>query len=1318
MSATTTYGNAGYQLGAVRRDLLSQNGESDWEALFHQLCTFSIDASCSLEAGPEADPILAVAQNIVSRGTPTLPPCDLEEKIAGALGVTEFDDSKRARQTGKHRYVSTEAFHEEVFQEALRRAYALVEPRADAENMRAQYDSWEKHDSDAERQFHLEIFPNFVGAAGAQLLEPQRRIRSLLRQTEHERAKLRGTLETAEEQVGGSLTDSFYEQRVDFTLAVPGDERSSRNGRVIEIDGPQHEETPQAVLDNKRERACSNRGWDTLRIDTNEIDGSLSRAHRDELQSFMNHPWADRAQENMDDPLYSTETGRRALQIALTPLAVARIHHILLKLLRAGKLSLRASSWSIAVIERDVPCARLAINTFRFLLEMLQSLRGDEVSIPKVDLRTYGTPEFTECALRENEDTILLGEEESSFETDLLLDVSVLQREGWTYPLEGHPEEVRTRHTVSLRSAHSARRARSVATAPPISYDVGAENQPLSLQLLLQNLFRKRSFREGQVEILRRTLRRKSAIALLPTGAGKSLTYQMAALLQPGVTLVVDPIKSLMRDQHLNLKEEGITATTYVNSSLSAKEKSRRLKQMEEGQHLFVFVSPERLMIPGFRERLQNMADSGTWFTHCVIDEAHCVSEWGHDFRTPYLRLGSIARRLLETGEDRDIPLFALTGTASYDVLEDVRRELSLDSMDEEGTITPETFRRDELNFRVQSVDADVELDEESPPDNRSFELREQVGEAKQKALLDTLDNLPALFGEADPNEFYAPGGENANGGIVFTPHRTWLFGAKDIERLLRHERDYLENRTAYYYGATEDMDSSDEEQLEEAQDAFKRNDLTLLVATKAFGMGIDKPNIRFTVHINMPQSIESFYQEAGRAGRDREEAYCLVLYCPDVTLDRDDEEQEVSIDKDLMLSFHRNSFRGKDHEMRMLDDVLTRPFRVSEDYTQPAIEDKLDQMRPGDRDTAYVHFENNHPARLAAYLEEQTSAPWSRGMVDEARDYTHSYASFIDNLATEADRRNWSSAHPNFATELQAIRHDQRATRLFNTIRDEDDTQRAVHRLSLVGAIEDFQFHYGPDIVEATLRKRSEEGYVQHLKEYLRRYMAPEDVEQVDSEIRAKENPTLLRKSLRRLVDFVYARIKRKRRTAIDNMERALENGTLEEEPFQWTTSEEDDARTKAQEQFEERVYTFFESRFLPDMRPHLRESYNIDLLWAYIDETQGAEIELRHLRGACDRLLEDNPDHVSFRLLRAYAEVLLPDGQLQRAQEDVRRAWSQLLDGGDGREQALRTITRLLREVKHLDASAEERLATAVLPIHNEWLSTFLNKSDPALA
>ena len=198
-----------------------------------------------------------------------------------------------------------------------------------------------------------------------------------------------------------------------------------------------------------------------------------------------------------------------------------------------------------------------------------------------------------------------------------------------------------------------------------------------ALVYLLQNAFRKRAFRPGQIPIADRALQGLDVVGLLPTGGGKSLTYQLCGLLQPGVTVVVDPINSLMRDQHDKLVENGITACVYVNAFNSRDERNENMDRISRGELLFAFVSPERFQIERFRSALSACRPNRVSFAYAVIDEAHCVSEWGHDFRHSYLRLAENLRRFCPTRRDR-LPTFGLTATASFDVLADVQRELDM----------------------------------------------------------------------------------------------------------------------------------------------------------------------------------------------------------------------------------------------------------------------------------------------------------------------------------------------------------------------------------------------------------------------------------------------------------------------------------------------------------------------------------------------------------------------------------------------------------------------------------------------------------------
>jgi superfamily II DNA helicase RecQ len=236
-------------------------------------------------------------------------------------------------------------------------------------------------------------------------------------------------------------------------------------------------------------------------------------------------------------------------------------------------------------------------------------------------------------------------------------------------------------------------------------------------------------------------LQHKTVIGLLPTGGGKSLTYQMATLLQPGVSMVIDPIRSLMQDQYDSLLSEGIDACNFINSTLSAKQRGTNTNALKKGQILFCFVSPERLQIEAFRNALSEMKNNNVFFSYCVIDEVHCVSEWGHDFRTSYLALGHNAIRYCQTFSESPITLFGLTATASFDVLADVERELAPpgENLDANAIVRFENTIRPELHYIIIPVKPSQEDIEMA---NNQWEVREAVGRAKQSKLITLLRRM------------------------------------------------------------------------------------------------------------------------------------------------------------------------------------------------------------------------------------------------------------------------------------------------------------------------------------------------------------------------------------------------------------------------------------------------------------------------------------------------------------------------------------------------------------------------------------------------
>ena len=376
----------------------------------------------------------------------------------------------------------------------------------------------------------------------------------------------------------------------------------------------------------------------------------------------------------------------------------------------------------------------------------------------------------------------------------------MLQRRGFSEPSSAFCDTVQADYqAVSARPMRRRVHGPSGVHSPSATISRRA-TPPASLVYFLHNLFRKQAFREGQLPILRRTLTGQHVIALLPTGAGKSLTYQLSALLQPGIVLVVDPWQALMRDQVQNLRDVGIDATTVINATISAPEREQRGERMTRGRYQFVFVSPERLQIPAFRNALLQMRD--IHFSYVVVDEAHCVSEWGHDFRPAYLRLGVNARTFCKAAIG-EVPIMALTGTASFDVLDDVQRELAIH--EEMARVVPAEYRRDELHFALMQIPPPV-----LPPTASAWELKQAVGAAKHTALTTILETIPQRFG-ADPGivDFLTTPGAVPHAGLIFCPHVGGTFGVKDILAQIRAAYAGLTTISEMYAGALEQSQGS-----------------------------------------------------------------------------------------------------------------------------------------------------------------------------------------------------------------------------------------------------------------------------------------------------------------------------------------------------------------------------------------------------------------------------------------------------------------------------------------------------------------------------
>ncbi len=834
--------------------------------------------------------LVAVVHNLLQRGIPTRASVFLEEYLLKTWGGIELHQS----ETGTLNYRSIQPTKELV--KDLFDALCIVDPRIAMEPLAI----WERTkvlESSLEKRFLMELVGHLGSPCWLQVLELQRSLTNILTYA-YESGEYVSELQAQQP------FDRYDRQRVDISIELPRDREGQKKGLVIEVDGSQHLNLGQRHLDEQRDfilRLVQTVRWSVLRVATTEF-GSMPTKLK-EHEHFFSGRYLKQVQANYEKPIHERPEGLRALSLALTPLASARIQRVLIELLLDGTLSLSAEVWRIGVIERDVDCGRIACLDLGHLLAQLSSLVEEPLKLPRIEVTVFDTPEFRCPHTADHQKQPI--EKAVEFAGDVLLDVSVLQR--W-----GLSQSVRSKagRTVTIRSAHSKKTTRRFISAKPIKYasmaaqfdertDVDLERISM-LREVIRSVFRKQNFREGQLPVMSRALQLNSVVGLLPTGGGKSLTYQLCTLLQPGHTMVVDPIKALMEDQDEGLKKNWIDATVFVNSNQDQFQRGWAQQQIVRGGVLMAFVSPERFLIDRFRNDLKQMSRERHCFSYCVIDEAHCVSEWGHDFRTAYLRLGDNARRYCSTWSEDPVRLFGLTATASFDVRTDVRRELEIP---EEDIVESLSIERKELNYRVHQVEVVASN-------------RETIAREKLQVLNTVLDELPinlakvfdALGKPFDPLSFYQPDekGKYRNGILIFCPHAKKQFGVDAVANGIEARF----GKIGTFRGG--DGDEHGGNQSAENQRRFLNDEINILVATKGFGMGIDKANVRATIHFNFPSSIESFVQEAGRAGRDREPAYCDIIY-----------NTATDSDEEVLSYFHKQNFPSVEHDLAMLKEVL-----------------------------------------------------------------------------------------------------------------------------------------------------------------------------------------------------------------------------------------------------------------------------------------------------------------------------------------------------------------------------------------------------------
>ena len=810
------------------------------------------------------NPVLATLNNIITRGLPTRAPFILE-KIFSEIGLTEANTDEfelnfpNAKKTVSH----------EIIFELLH----IVEPNLEIN--RTNYGG--NLGSEGEWNFlHKDLIEH---PYAKQILQSQRDFATINKKLE-----------------GGKSLDFSFE----FPYLNTTNFGAKKKGVIFEYDGFHHKATSYKYYDNYRDNASDEEGFDTLRqpSDKLELDEAIISQFKKEIfQIFKKN--------------YERETSKLLAEYSLIfiPMAVARIQKTLIEFLLSNPNEFEKETLEIAIVERDLPCGAIAIKSLQELFENINSILEDDdkLLLPEINLTIFENKDWVIdktlhlSALIENEEHFKL----TTY--DIIIDHSILRRSNIYNEVDFNNDK-----SIKIRSSHyfdnSIGKARRMYCADLLNYKPLVEKKDdgsyvpvveyeVNINYFIQTIFRKVSFRDGQLPIISRALQQKPVIGLLPTGGGKSLTFQLPTFLQPGLCLVVDPIKSLMEDQVRVLKQNWIDCCEFINSNLNKEERVKKLIDFRLGETMFLFISPERFVMEDFRNIINkiNVSKFGLGFSYCVIDEVHCVSEWGHDFRSTYLMLGKNAQRFATTRSKNPVSLIGLTATASFDVLADIERELQIKHDDVadaiimiENTIRPELFFRiidvtnkeriDALNNDFKRIGENLakinnektllisqkhHFDEFGKKDFATIETKDFLDESKMEFEYNPRYLINKPLENISQNDFYA---------IVFCPVK----GEKGNLSGVDFVYESLNSNSKGFFYASDSQDLSTE--VQSHFESFTTDKTQHIVCTKAFGMGIDKKDIRSTYHYVYSGSLESLVQEAGRSGRDKKVSEANIL--------------------------------------------------------------------------------------------------------------------------------------------------------------------------------------------------------------------------------------------------------------------------------------------------------------------------------------------------------------------------------------------------------------------------------------------------------
>ncbi len=1314
---------AAYFLEGINKLFNKETNKEELNKIKNLLSYFDLKTETDISTSESPDSVVATINNILVRGLPTIPSTFIEDIFS-----TVFHKTKKVQNKNNFSY----NFINDEYKNYIYRALHIIEPRLNLKELKKRI-SFSKSDNDKNEKedFLFKVLPEFIGEYFVQLITCDRTFKSIISNSEEIKEEV--TLEKY----------PYWNDKIDFSLETPF-VKADKLGFMIDIDNSQYVDNTDYLQETQKNKTLTKIKWEEI-LRLNKVDLVNAQEKIEKLQNFSYNKHFDNLRRNFKNPIYNTNSGLDALQLALSPLAIARVQKTILQFILSQHLDLNAKQWDIAIIERDVPAAFLAIEDLKKQFSKLFLLEGKKRKLPKINLTIYYTKEFknTELNLLYQGEKKLIGQFLSNTTYDLLIDLSVLEYSNFATA----EIKYRAKHIAVIRSVSYINSSRKFITTNLSQYqnivnkniekteneeDLEIELQD-SLNFFLKNIFRGNNLTTKQLDFINSALQLENVLLNGLFDGEQTVFYQLAAILQPAISIIVNPNMTIMKEQFDKIREMGIDGAIYINSSQTkVYDKQKAFNKFTNKEALFSYISADRFEIEVFRKKLSEMINSKSLFAYLIIDGIHSISEWSHSYINSYRTLYQNVAKCIKQKNETSLPVLGFTATASHDVVCDIKTRIKF----EDKNIIYQKTDLSNLTFKFAKTE-DTEIKESEYSD--SVEDRILV---KENYLTQNLENIS----------------------------NTLIYCHKPKKILTKLQYNNRYSNIDIYEGTIDNQinkigEFASRKSYKNYKD-FKSNKLDLLISTDCLATAAYKKDIREGVFFNTPSSLENFAEQINIIGNDGQPANCIFLIdkyedgltafnfkqkyknkekdlsivnellteinyptvqLSEILLEKVEKEFEVIIvlesqptskpsqlyvyseSQDILYGFidyETNSIKIKASEFtkdiaerilmflkQKIESIINKDDNLFEILNKKnkrpnkkGIEKLIAELDIGGKSSLIIDFHNESFDKIQYYIENTLRTILKRETIINIYNNTYDFDSFLKELSLQTT----------FDLEYVYGEYKNKLIELYSKTRNFYETYKSLQRLLTIGVIDCISVDYNKHNFLIHFTKKPDNVYYVNILERLNLFLTNDKVLDLFEKIPDSGN-TAIKRSANFYINFIHNNIVVKHKNSLENVNNFIsENKLNNNEIINFVTN-------------------FYSAKYLYELDQNLK--LNFETVKKMINKIDATNDNLLHLLNSTEILMEKNPDNYTLLILNGYASLILANENDEILIENLQKLTDGLsllrLDEKLLNDKYLKDVEWVMEKLFDNNIELKEKIESIFsLKLHNSWLYYFNRK------